>query len=168
MSHKLWIIVLSALSGCVVNAAHAQTLPSEISAPDGATVVAVLHAEGAQIYECKANAGGKLEWQFREPVATLMLDGKTVGRHYAGPNWEHVDGSAVSGKVSGKAPGATKDDILLLRLDGTGRGNGLLAGVTTIQRIETRGGVMEGACDKSGEFAAKTYSCDYVFLKPKS
>src|SRR2546421_10876903 len=37
---------------------------------------------------------------FREPIATLLLDGKTVGRHYAGPNWEHADGSAVVAKVA--------------------------------------------------------------------
>ncbi len=34
-------------------------------------------------------------WTFREPIATLLDDGKTVGRHYAGPNWEDNDGSAV-------------------------------------------------------------------------
>ena len=42
--------------------------------------LAVVHAEGAQVYECKADAAGKLAWQFREPVATLIVDGKTVGR----------------------------------------------------------------------------------------
>ena len=68
-----------------------------------------LHAEGAQVYECKAGADGKLAWAFREPIATLLPDGKTVGRHYAGPNWEHSDGSAVVGKAIGNAPGATAE-----------------------------------------------------------
>ena len=72
-------MALSALA----SAASAQ-VPDAIAAP-GETVVATLHAEGAQVYECKADAGGKLAWQFREPIATLLLDGKTVGRHYAGP-----------------------------------------------------------------------------------
>ena len=31
---------------------------------------------------------GALTWAFREPIATLFQDGKTVGRHYAGPTWE--------------------------------------------------------------------------------
>ena len=66
----------------------------------GETLVATIHAQGAQVYECKADASGKLAWQFREPIATLLVDGKTVGRHYAGPNWELADGSAVAGKVS--------------------------------------------------------------------
>ncbi len=167
MSNTLRVIALATVSVCVATAAVSQTVLSEIGARSNEAVVATLHAEGAQIYECKSNAGGKLEWQFREPVATLIQDGKTLGRHYAGPNWELADGSAVSGKVIGKAPGATKDDILHLRLDATSRGAGLLAGVTSIQRLETRGGVLDGACEKAGDFAAKPYSSTYVFLKAK-
>jgi hypothetical protein len=91
-------------------------MPDAIAAA-GETLMATLHAEGAQVYECKPDAGGKLVWQFREPIATLLLDGKTVGRHYAGPNWEMLDGSAVSGKVAGRASGATAKDIPLLKLD---------------------------------------------------
>ncbi len=70
-----------------------------------------LHAEGAQIYECKADAAGKLAWAFREPIATLLDDGKTIGRHYAGANWEYADGSAVTGKVTASAPGTSAYDI---------------------------------------------------------
>jgi Protein of unknown function (DUF3455) len=91
-------------------------VPEAIAAP-GETVIATTHAQGAQIYECKTDAAGKLVWQFREPIAALLVDGKTVGRHYAGPNWELADGSAVAGKVSGRAPGATAKDIPLLKLD---------------------------------------------------
>jgi hypothetical protein len=86
--------------------AVAAELPAAIAAPGEATV-ATFHAEGAQVYECKAGADGKLAWQFREPIATLFLDGKTVGRHYAGPNWEQMDGSAVTAKAAGNAPGAS-------------------------------------------------------------
>ena len=92
------------------------------------------------MYECKPDPRGKLIWQFREPIATLLLDGKTVGRHYAGPNWEMLDGSAVSGKVAGRASGATAKDIPLLKLDvASARGTGLLTGATTIQRLNTQG-----------------------------
>jgi hypothetical protein len=57
-------------------------LPDAIAALDAAPLV-TLHAEGAQIYECKTGSDGKLTWTFREPIASLMLDGRTVGRHYA-------------------------------------------------------------------------------------
>ena len=129
-------------------------------------MVLTVHAEGAQVYECKAGADGKLAWVFREPIATLLVDGKTVGRHYAGPNWEHIDGSAVVGKVSGNAPGTTADDIAWLKLQVvSSRGNAVLSGVTTVQRINTKGGKFDGPCDKPGNFKSAPYSADYVFLK---
>jgi len=152
---------------CVVpiwaDAARAQ-VPGAIAAP-GEAVVTTLHAEGAQIYECKAGSDGKLGWAFREPVATLLLNGKTVGRHYAGPSWEVNDGSVVTGKAAGNAPGATATDIAWLKLDVvTHQGNGLLSNVTTVQRINTRGGVAQGPCDRAGSFLSVAYSADYSFL----
>ncbi len=124
------------------------------------------HATGAQVYECKTDADGKLTWQFREPIATLMIGGKTVGRHFAGPVWEMSDGSAVSAKVSAQAPGATSNDIPLLRLDVAARhGSGLLSGITTIQRLNTRGGRADVACDSAGAFLSVPYSADYAFYK---
>ena len=121
------------LSGSTMNARAAETpLPDAIAAP-GETVALTLHAEGAQIYDCKAGSDGKSAWAFREPIATLMADGKTVGRHYAGPNWEHIDGSAVVGKAAGNAPAATPNDIPWLKLEVTSRrGNGVLSGITTV------------------------------------
>jgi hypothetical protein len=156
----LAIVAACALPGL----AHAQ-VPAAIAAP-GETVIATWHAEGAQVYECRAGADGKLAWAFREPVATLLLDGKTIGRHYAGPNWEHMDGSAVVGKVAANAPGATPQDIPLLKLDVvSSRGSGILSGVTTVQRINTVGGRHEGACEKAGAFHSAPYAADYVFLR---
>ena len=141
------------------------SLPDAILAP-GETVVLTLHAEGAQIYECKAGSDGKLAWAFREPIATLLSEGKTIGRHYAGPNWEHADGSAVVGKAIGNAPGATPADIPWLKLEVTAhRGTGILANVSTVQRINTEGGKLDGACDKAGSFRSVPYDADYVFLR---
>jgi hypothetical protein len=149
-------------------AAAQAEVPDAIAAP-GEALVAAIHAEGAQVYECKADASGKLVWQFREPVATLLLDGKTVGRHYAGPNWEMTDGSAVVGKVAGRAPGASASDIPLLKLEVTARrGNGQLSGVTTIQRLNTKGGVADGPCERAGMFLNAPYSADYVCYSTKS
>ncbi len=143
----------------------AETLPDAIQAA-GETAVVTLHAEGAQVYECKAAADGKLAWAFREPIAALFENGKTIGRHYAGPNWEHTDGSAVTGKATGNAPGATANDIPLLKLEVTARrGSGTLANISTVQRLNTVGGKLDGACDKAGAFKSAPYSADYVFLR---
>src|SRR5437899_4941453 len=119
------------LSGSLAIARAQTPLPDAIAAP-GETAVLTVHAEGAQVYECKAGADGKLAWAFREPIATLLADGKTIGRHYAGPNWEHADGSAVAGKAAGNAPGATAADIPWLKLEvAFRRGIGVLTSVTT-------------------------------------
>ncbi len=152
--------------GLAASSAVAQTpLPAAIAAPNE-TQVAKFHAEGAQVYECKADSSGKLVWTFREPIATLMSDGKTVGRHYAGPSWEYSDGSAVVGKVAGTAPGTSAKDIPWLKLDAAShRGSGILSGVTTVQRINTVGGVLAGACSTAGAFHSEPYSADYVFLR---
>jgi hypothetical protein len=140
-------------------------LPDAIKAP-GETVVATLYAEGAQIYECKSDASGASVWTFREPIATLIQDGKTVGRHYAGPHWELADGSILQGKVTGRAPGATSADIPWLKLDVVARkGSGLLSDVSTILRINTVGGVLDGGCDRPGALRSVAYATDYVFLK---
>jgi hypothetical protein len=132
----------------------------------GETLVTTIHAQGAQVYECKADASGALAWQFREPVATLLSNGKTLGRHYAGPTWELADGSAVAAKVAASAPGASQSDIPLLKLAVVSqKGNGLLAGITSIQRLNTRGGVAKGPCDSAGAFLSVPYSADYAFYK---
>jgi len=154
------------LSGSLMNASAAETkLPDAIAAP-GETIVLTLHAEGAQLYECKPGADGKSAWAFREPIAALMADGKTVGRHYAGPIWEHNDGSVVVAKAAGSAPGATPNDIAWLKLEVVSRrGSGILSDVTTVQRINTVGGKLDGACDKAGTWRSMPYSADYVFLR---
>jgi Protein of unknown function (DUF3455) len=151
-----------------VASAHAEDaapLPDAVAAA-GFTAIVTLHAEGAQVYECKPDAAGKLAWSFREPIATLMTEGKTVGRHYAGPNWEYVDGSAVTAKVIGNAPGAGPKDIALLKLEVTSqRGSGILSGAALVQRLNTKGGKLDGACDKVAAIQSVPYSADYVFLR---
>src|SRR4051794_28920395 len=161
MRHGLTALLLLLSAPCL---AHAQ-VPAAIAAP-GETTVGTWHAEGAQVYECKPGADGKLAWAFREPIATLLLDGKTVGRHYAGPNWEHMDGSAVVAMAAGSAPAPDAKAIPWLKLEVvSSRGSGALSGVTTVQRINTVGGKHEGACDKAGMFHSASYTADYVFLK---
>jgi hypothetical protein len=158
------VALLVAAAASHANRAAAQ-MPSAIDAP-GETLIASLHGEGAQIYECKASSDGKLAWAFREPIATLLLDDRTVGHHYAGPTWEHIDGSVVVGKAVGNAPGVTANDIPWLKLDAvTHNRTGLFSDVTTIQRVNTHGGAAQGACDKAGTFYSVPYSADYVFLR---
>jgi hypothetical protein len=166
VSWKVLSSSLLLLLGSLVSVRAAETPLRDAIAAPGETTVLSVHAEGAQVYECKMGGDGKLAWAFREPIATLLVDGKTVGRHYAGPSWEHNDGSAVTGKVAASAPGTTPGDIPWLKLDVVShRGTGILSGVTTVLRIDTQGGMLGGACDKAGAFRSVPYSAGYVFLR---
>jgi hypothetical protein len=161
----------AALLATILLAAEASAqVPPTIAESDGTEIV-TLHAEGAQIYECKADTvntsdAGALTWQFREPIATLILDGKSVGRHYAGPSWDHIDGSVVNGRVAASTPGATSKDIPWLKINVVNHGkSGILSNVTTVQRINTRGGLAQGSCERAGDYLSILYSADYVFLR---
>ena len=94
---RISLFLLAIVAAAARASAASAQAPPALAAP-GESAVITLHAEGAQIYECKPGSDGKLAWAFREPIATLLLDGKTVGRHYAGPNWEHVDRQRRDGK----------------------------------------------------------------------
>jgi hypothetical protein len=155
-------VLLSSISPL---AAADSDVPDAIAAP-GEKLAATAHAVGSQIYECKYDTAGGLVWQFREPIATLFVAGMTAGRHYAGPNWEMTDGSTVGGKVAARAPGAGKDDIPLLKLEAiAAKGQGQLSGITTIQRLNTRGGSAGGACETAGALLNVPYTADYVFYR---
>ena len=55
-----------------------------------------------------------------------------------------------------------------MKLEGTSqRGAGQLTGVTTIQRLNTMGGVAEGPCERTGGLLSVPYSADYIFFKRK-
>lgn len=153
------------LAAAVASAGSARAdAPAQLAAP-GTTVIATWIGEGAQIYECKMQEG-KLAWVFREPIATLIGDGKTAGRHYAGPSWESTDGSTIVAKVAANAPGATANDIPQLKLEVVRHsGSGLLADVTFVQRLDTHGGALQGACETVGAFQSVPYSATYVFLR---
>lgn len=133
----------------------------------GRAVVLALRGVGAQVYQCKAGADGRLAWSFREPIATLIgADGKTIGRHYAGPNWALDDGGAVKGALLASQPGAGPDDIAVLKLAvAEHRGGGALAAANVVLRLNTHGGGLSGECATAGELRAEPYSADYVFLR---
>ena len=167
-------VLLNAVSVAVILlvARVSAQMPAAIAVPDAA-IVATFHAEGAQVYECKVDFSRKspssfsaLTWQFREPIATLTVDGRSIGRHYGGPSWDHVDGSGVTGKVAASAPGATLNDIPWLKIDAADhRGDGILSDVTAVQRINTKGGMVQGPCETEGSYRSIPYSADYVFLR---
>jgi len=144
---------------------QAAELPDAIAA-GGESLVMTVHAVGSQIYECEFDTVGNLVWQFREPIAALFVSGKTIGRHYAGPTWKLIDGSVVSGKVISSAPPASAADIPILNLEVTSRrGQGQLSIVSTIQRLNTRGGIAVGECNAHHALLGVPYTADYAFYR---
>lgn len=143
--------------------------PPELQPNDARGTIAVLHASGVQIYQCKRASDGRLLWTFSAPEATLKDDtGQLVVKHYAGPTWEAPDGSKVTGKVLRQAPNTQEPDsipLLLLQATSTG-GAGLLAKTRYVQRLNTQGGqALPQACTQEGQENRMPYRSDYVFLE---
>lgn len=96
----------------------------------------------------------------------MTADGKVLGKHGVGPIWDLLDSSSITARAAANAPGATENDIPWLKLEVTShKGAGQLDGVTTVQRINTKGGVLKGACDREKAGEGMPYSADYVFLR---
>jgi hypothetical protein len=144
------------------------TVPPAIAVPDGQKVVLDVTGKGVQIYDCRPSADPAVNaWTFREPAAVLYGHrGRPVGIHFRGPTFESFDGSSVVGtlQASHPAPGGEAIPWLLLAATST-QGDGVLAGVDYIQRLETRGGLAPaGACDPATDATvAVPYRARYVF-----
>jgi hypothetical protein len=153
-----------ALAACVAVPALAQT-PDAVT-PKGVKAAMTLTGSGPLGYECK-NTDGKFAWAGPVPNAKLTdKAGKDVGKYVAGPKWELADGSTVTGKQVAVSPAAA-GSIPLQLVEASG-GTKQFAGVTHIQRINTKGGVAPSdACDAKSVGTKKEvgYSADYVFFK---
>jgi hypothetical protein len=147
-------------------------VPEALRPSAGERALFFWHANGVQIYECRS-AGTGFAWTFVAPEAELVnLDEDHVGTHGAGPFWAASDGSRIVGIVKARADGASAADIPLLLLSTRSvAGSGLLAAVTSVQRLKTRGGVAPASgCQSAvdlGKQSRKPYTADYVFLAAK-
>lgn len=169
----LSLIALACLAAAAVAATPGRPdVPEAIKAPAAEQVVLVAHAGGSQIYVCGKGDDGKPQWTLKAPEAQLRdVKGALIGHHSAGPTWKHLDGSSVTGKLTAKAPSPDPNSIPWLLVTVTSHeGNGVLTRVTSIQRINTRGGAAPPAakCDPSKPTAETwvPYSADYYFYRP--
>jgi Protein of unknown function (DUF3455) len=148
-----------------------QRVPEALRAPAEEHMVLQVHAKGEQIYSCKVD-GTQAAWTLKAPEAQLFdKDGKAFGKHFAGPSWEALDGSRVVGKAAANAPSPDVDSIpwLLVKVV-SHEGQGVLTSVTSIQRINTKGGKAPATgCDAghAGQEVRVAYSADYLFFTPK-
>jgi hypothetical protein len=149
-------------------------VPEAIGVPAGESVVLKTHATGAQVYICATAAGGTSQWTLKGPDAELRdSKGALIGHHEAGPVWRLVDGSEVTGKAIAHADSPEPQSIPWLLLSVVSHaGNGALAAVTHVQRINTHGGQPPpaGQCDaaRRNTETRSAYSADYYFYAPEA
>jgi hypothetical protein len=131
-------------------------------------------ANGVQIYECAAGKAdpARFEWIFKAPEAELAdASGTSIGKHYAGPTWESVDGSKVVGEVKARDDGPDGSAIpwLLLSAKST-EGKGVFGKTQTIQRVNTVGGkapVAGCGSAEAGKVVRTPYRATYYFYVAK-
>jgi hypothetical protein len=167
----LAVAMLLTLGAIAVVSVAAQDIPQQIKAPDSERVVLRAHAKGDQVYVCKEDVT-QYAWALKEPDAQLFdTTGKSIGKHFAGPSWQLSDGSRVKGEAAAKVDSPDKDSIPWLRVNVVSHeGSGALSQVTTIQRINTKGGKAPAAgCDEahSTKEVRVAYEADYLFYAPK-
>jgi hypothetical protein len=142
-------------------AASPDALPT--APPADARLTLTLTARGVQIYECRDQA-----WNLVTPEAVLLdAQDRVVGTHGAGPTWQLADGSRVGGNVqaSFEAPGGREIPWLLLTAQPEPSARGVLAGISHIQRLNTRGGLAPAGACVDRQSARVAYTADYLFFR---
>ncbi len=169
------LAALTLLAGCQsASPTPPSTVPGPLAVPANQTLARMFRVHGVQIYECKPSHDDpmRIEWTFRAPEAELR-DGRDhlIGRHFAGPTWEALDGSKVVGEVVARAdsPDPTAIPWLLLRAK-SNAGQGIFGATASVQRLDTGGGkAPTGGCDQSqvGREARVPYTANYFFYDAK-
>jgi hypothetical protein len=158
------------LATCAITPASAQVadIPAALK-PAGMSSYLEVSATGAQIYNCAKNDAGAWTWVFKAPEAALFdKDKKQIGKHYAGPTWEGMQGGKVVAAAKANAPGAAGSIPWLLLEVKSHDGTSVFTDAKAVQRISTNGGVAPAqGCDEahSGQEARVPYTATYVFLK---
>jgi hypothetical protein len=163
--------LFAALSSVLSLPCAAQTVPQQLQPPVNEQFLLQVGGKGDQIYTCKAD-GAQFNWTLKAPEAQLFSrDGKLFGKHFAGPSWEANDGSSVTGKAVANAPSPEADSIPWLLISAVSHGgHGQLSRVTSIQRLNTKGGKAPASgCDAAhiGKEVRVQYSAGYLFYAPK-
>jgi hypothetical protein len=166
-----FLIVVTCIPALSVLAIQETEVPPQLQPPVDEQLLLQLHAKGDQIYACKSESA-QFNWTLKAPDAQLFdKKDQLFGKHFAGPTWQVNDGSRVTGKaaVTIASPDAESIPWLLVKVV-SHDGNGILSRVTTIQRLNTKGGKAPGSgCDSDhvNQEVRVPYSADYFFYSPK-
>jgi len=142
---------------------------SHIKTPDGVDPVLRMQGRGVQVFRCEARGTG-YSWVYRLPEADLFDgSGKAVIRHGANFSFEDTDGSRLVGTVIDFDEAPNPNDLRWLLLSTRSFGDGILTGVTYVQRVNTIGGMPPSRCDpgQQNRLLRVDFSADFVFYKPR-
>jgi hypothetical protein len=158
---------LVALAACAL--AGCAATPPQLQPDAGQAHLLTVPARGVQIYECRPTAAGGHAWAFVAPDAQLLdARGQPIGRHGAGPSWQANDGSRIVGSVKARADAPVAGAVPWLLLEARSDGpSGAFSKVTSIQRVNTTGGVApaDGCTGESVHATARVpYTADYRFF----
>ena len=143
---------------------------SRIKAPDNTEPSLRLSGKGVQVFRCERQAGGDWAWVFRLPEADLADDsGKVVARHGANFSFEHVDGSRLVGSVAAYDEAPSAGNLRWLLMTTRPFGQGVLSGVSHVQRVNTNGGMPPPRCEanQQNQLLRVPFSADFVFYRPR-
>ena len=138
--------------------------------PDKLSIYRVVSATGVQVYTCTRNPAGATGWVLKGPDAQLFdPQNRPVGKHYAGPTWEGLDGGKVVGEMKTSLPAPVDKAVPWLMLDAKSHeGSGAFTQAQAIVRMGTTGGTAPSdGCDeaRAGQELRVPYTAIYVFLK---
>ena len=132
-----------------------------LAAPEGSTLLLHAFGIGFQVYHWNGTS-----WGAPTPDATIYADAGGHGQiatHFAGPSWQSNSGSKVVGTVANRCT-VDPNSIQWLSLTAVASGNGILARVNFIQRLNTAGGLAPATPGTVvGEEARQPYTADYLF-----
>lgn len=141
--------------------------------PAGEREVERFATRGVRTYECRAKQAdpSSAVWAYTGAESDLLdAQGKPVGRHTFPPAvWELTDGSKLTGgevRARVSAPESNSDPWILVSTRSTG-GEGRLSKVTSLQRLNTFGGVAPATgCDTKsiGSKQRVSFTADFVFF----
>jgi hypothetical protein len=146
-------------------------LPALAAIPADEEPSFMLSASGTNLFQCKARIddANAYAWHFVAPDLTLFEGSRTAGTHKAASQFESgSDRTSLFGVLSATQP-AGGNNMPWARMRAVPAGDsGMFAGVTTIQRVNTAGGVApaEGCNAASvGNETRVNFSADYFFYR---
>jgi hypothetical protein len=174
----LSLLAIAVLSACAAPgpgkmAPYSQAaLPAAMQVPAGHRVALETSAAGDITYQCRAkkDMAGQFEWVFVGPDAGLKdRSGQRVGKYYGPPaTWESNDGSKITGTQLAVAPNGADNIPLQLVKANPAMGQGMMQGVSYVQRVNTMRGIApKAACfgENVGQSLIVSYTADYIFWR---